>query len=74
MWFTKRKMQVPFYKFGNYIIGGAGMRKPVKHDELIPENVHEGPSGLGKTNVLFNLIFDPNGPRFKNIYVFSKFQ
>lgn len=30
------------------------------------------PSGSGKTNVIFNLLFDPNGLRFENVYVFSK--
>lgn len=46
-----------------------------KHGKLFPSSVRAlfcGPSNCGKTNVLFSLIFDPNGLRFENIYIFSK--
>lgn len=42
---------------------------------LLPNNIRAlicGPSGSGKTNVLLSLIFDPNGLRFHNIYIYSK--
>lgn len=46
-----------------------------KHGTLLPDTVRcivSGPSNCGKTNVVFNLITNPNGLRFNNIYVFSK--
>lgn len=51
---------------------GFGERK---HGPLLPISIRCivcGPSNCGKTNVLFNLLFDINGLRFNNIYVFSK--
>ncbi len=55
--------------------GGSLGKKKRKHGKLLPESIRCivcGPSNCGKTNLLFNLLFDPNGLRFKNIYVFSK--
>ena len=52
--------------------GGGGERK---HGSLLPNSIRCivcGPSNCGKTNVLFNLLFDRNGLRFQNVYVFSK--
>lgn len=46
-----------------------------KHGTLLPHSfraIFVGPSGCGKTNVLLSLLFNPNGPRFENIYVYSK--
>lgn len=46
-----------------------------KHGNLLPNNVRciiSGPSSSGKTNLMFNLLFDLNGLHFQNIYVFSK--
>lgn len=46
-----------------------------KHGPLFPNSIRAiitGPSGSGKTNALLNLICDPNGLKFQNIYVFSK--
>lgn len=46
-----------------------------KHSPLLPNSIRcivTGPSSCGKSNVLFNLLFDVNGLRFRNIYVFSK--
>lgn len=49
--------------------------KKKKHGDLLPNNIRCiicGPSNCGKTNVMFNLLFDSNGLRFENVYVFSK--
>lgn len=49
--------------------------KSSKHGPLFPNSIRAaiiGPSGCGKTNVLLNLLYHPNGLRFKNVYVFSK--
>lgn len=46
-----------------------------RHGPLLPNHVRAlicGPSNCGKTNVLLNLIFAPQGLSFKNIYIFSK--
>lgn len=45
------------------------------HSDLFPNNVRcliVGSSGVGKTNIMLNLLFDANGLRFENVYVFSK--
>lgn len=52
---------------------GSGHKQ--KHGPLLPNSIRCvvcGPSNCGKTNVLFNLLFDVNGLRFQNVYVFSK--
>lgn len=46
-----------------------------KHGNLLPNTVRciiSGPSNCGKTNVVFNLITQPNGLKFNNVYIFSK--
>lgn len=46
-----------------------------KHGKLLPHTVRciiSGPSNVGKTNVAFNLLTNPNGLHFNNVYVFSK--
>lgn len=46
-----------------------------KHGTLLPDTVRciiSGPSNVGKTNVAFNLLTNPNGLHFNNVYVFSK--
>lgn len=46
-----------------------------KHGKLLPNSFRAifcGPSGCGKTNAMLTLLFDPNGARFENVYVYSK--
>lgn len=46
-----------------------------KHGKLLPNSVRAiicGPSGCGKTNAMLSLLFNPNGFKFKNVYVYSK--
>lgn len=46
-----------------------------KHGDLFPNHVRCimcGPSNAGKTNVMLSLLFNPNGLKFENVYVFSK--
>lgn len=46
-----------------------------KHGRLLPNSFRAifcGPSGCGKTNAILSLIFNENGLRFDNVYVYSK--
>lgn len=57
------------------IIDCNTMKKRKKHGQLLPDNIRciiTGPSNAGKTNLMFNLLFNPNGLCFENVYVFSK--
>lgn len=50
-------------------------KKRYRHSKLLPDTVRGiicGPSNCGKTNILLNLIFQPNGLKFENIYLFTK--
>lgn len=45
-----------------------------RHGNLFPSSIRciiSGPSMCGKTNIMLNLIYDPNGLRFENIYIYS---
>jgi hypothetical protein len=69
----KQSIRIPIQNFDSIV--GSGTSKKKRHGPLLPNTIRCiicGPSNCGKTNVLFNLIFDPNGLRFKNLYVFSK--
>lgn len=46
-----------------------------RHGSSLPNQIRGlicGPSGCGKTNVMLSLLLDPNGLRFKNIYLCCK--
>lgn len=46
-----------------------------KNGKLLPNSFRAaicGPSGCGKTNALLSLLFNENGLRFENVYVYSK--
>jgi Poxvirus A32 protein len=54
---------------------GANELARTRHSPLFPNNVRMlivGTSGCGKTNVMVHMITNPNGLRFKNIYIYSK--
>lgn len=45
------------------------------HGSLLPNSIRCimcGPSNCGKTNVILSLIVNPNGLRFKNVYIYSR--
>lgn len=67
--------KLPIINFDTYIGGGELQTSERKHSRLLPNHVRcimSGPSNSGKTNVMLNLLFDPNGLHFENVYVFSK--
>jgi len=51
------------------------LRKDQRHGILLPNSIRAiicGPSNCGKTNLLLNLLYNPNGLSFQNIYLYSK--
>lgn len=49
--------------------------KTQRHGPLLPNSLRAlivGPSNSGKTNVMISLLENPNGLKFKNIYLYSK--
>lgn len=68
----EQNTKLPVENFDMYTIRtGSG----IKHGPLLPSTIRcivAGPSNCGKTNVVFNMLFDPNGLRFENVYIFSK--
>lgn len=46
-----------------------------RHGDLLPSSIRAliiGPSNSGKTNVMMSLLYEPNGLKFENVYVWSK--
>lgn len=75
MRFVKQKQQLPVSNLDKIIKGSGKIQKRKKHGPLLPNSVRciiSGPSNCGKTNVLINLIGQPEGLEFENIYIFSK--
>ncbi len=74
---VKQNVQLPVSNFDQIIGSGpnAATKHGHRHGPLLPNSIRciiSGPSNSGKTNILFNLLFDPNGLVFENLYVFSK--
>ena len=68
----KQHVLLPVENFDE-IVSTKSERK--RHGDLLPNSLRAifvGPSNCGKTNALFALIFNPNGVRFENIYLYSK--
>jgi hypothetical protein len=46
-----------------------------RHGNLFPNHLRSilcGPSGCGKTNAMLSLLYEMNGLRFENVYIYSK--
>lgn len=59
----------------NFDFGENASDIPHRHGALLPDAVRAiicGPSGSGKTNIMLSLLFEPNGLKFANVYVYSK--
>lgn len=49
--------------------------EPKRHGNLLPNSIRCivcGPSNCGKTNLVISLLLHTEGPRFRNLYVYSK--
>lgn len=78
MRFVKQRVRMPIVNLDclvnkNARSQGGSLKK--RHGKLLPDTIRCiicGPSNCGKTNLLFNLLFSPEGLKFENIYIFSK--
>ncbi|CAK1593833.1 unnamed protein product [Parnassius mnemosyne] len=53
----------------------APKNKVKRYGSLLPNTIRSivcGPSNCGKTNLVISLMLHQNGPRFRNLYVYSK--
>lgn len=74
MKFLKQSKKLPIINLDGIIAGNDRLRKK-RHGKLLPNSIRCivcGPSNCGKTNLLLNLLFSPEGVFFENVYVFSK--
>lgn len=72
MKFIKQKVTLPM---SNVDLKNDGKKNFYKHSKLFPNSIRCiicGPSGVGKTNVIINLLENPNGLKFENVYIYSK--
>lgn len=72
MKFIKQKVTIPIK---NVEVDQPKTEHFRKHSPLLPNNIRCiicGPSGVGKTNIIINLLESPNGLRFENVYIYSK--
>lgn len=72
MKFTKQHKRLTVVNLDNVIV-----KKNVKqkHGPLLPNSIRSlivGPSNCGKTNCMLSLLFDLNGLKYENIYIYSK--
>lgn len=74
MEFVRQRKRLRIRNFDKIVCNDKVMENK-KHGDLLPDNIRciiSGPSSSGKTNLMFNLLFDINGLYFENVYVFSK--
>lgn len=75
MKYAQQPDRLPVLNFDNIINTNLKPNMKKRHGNLFPNNIRclvVGPSNSGKTNAVFNLLFDRNGLCFSNVYVFSK--
>jgi hypothetical protein len=71
---VKQKESLSVVNLDNIIGRGHTFIKK-KHGPLLPNSIRAvicGPSNCGKTNLMLSLLFDKNGLKFQNIYIYSK--
>lgn len=72
MFTVKHKLSLPIQNLDHVC---EQKRKCQKHGDLFPSSLRTlicGPSNCGKSNVMLSMLFDKNGLKFQNVYVYSK--
>lgn len=75
MKFLKQSIKLPIVNLDMLVKNAGNEGRMKRHGCLLPETVRcliVGPSNCGKTNLLLNLLFSPQGLYFDNVYIFSK--
>jgi len=76
MKFVKQKNTFQILNLDKIIKVNTNRKKTIRmHGKLLPSNIRCiicGPSNCGKTNVMLNFLFSPDGLQFNNVYLFSK--
>ena len=71
---VKQKVTLPVMNM-DHVVGAGHSIERRRHGQLLPDSIRAlicGPSNCGKSNVMLSLIFDTNGLRFENVYIYSK--
>lgn len=71
---VKQRSRLSILNLDSLVSKTPGMEKK-RHGSLLPNTIRClvcGPSNCGKTNVILNLLFSPDGLFFENVYLFSK--
>lgn len=72
MLLKKHHIMFPIHNYDNDV---SERRQQSHHGEFLPDSIRCvicGPSNCGKTNLLLNLLINPHGVKFKNLYIYSK--
>lgn len=75
MQFVKQHTSLPITNIDCNVKNSKRKKERQKHGSLLPNSIRciiSGSSNCGKTNVIISLIMNPNGLRFKNVYIYSR--
>lgn len=72
---VKQPKKMDIINLDALVVGRINKKVKKRHGDLLPNSIRCiicGPSSCGKTNLLLNLLFSPEGLFFENVYIFSK--
>lgn len=76
MQIVKQHRSLPIMNMDEYLQEATMSKKSLPHhSHLLPDSLRGiicGSSGSGKTNVMLSLLFDHDGLKFENVYLYSK--
>src|SRR5436190_5347826 len=75
MRFVKQKTKLAISNLDKIVNKTAVKMTGGRHGILLPDSIRCiicGPSNCGKTNLVLNLLFSPQGLCFENVYIYSK--